>query len=275
MRGVGLHSGKPTTVKFYPNHPDSGAVFHRVDKNNKDTIRAIYDNVSSTDFATKLSENTCSVTTVEHLLSALFGCAIDNIIIEVDSEEIPILDGSSSVFVGMFQAAGVVEQNAPKRYIKIKKPCLVGNDEAWASFEPYDGFQITFTIDFDHPIFALGPQTMEFNYSTADYLEKISQARTFGFTRDLDKMKAQDLAKGGGVSNAIILDDKKVINQEGLRYHDEMLRHKILDAFGDLYLLGGNIIGKFSGYKSGHKLNNALLRRIQQDSLATEIITFP
>lgn len=274
VRGVGLHNGKPVTATFLPAPPNTGTVFRRVDIPDQQDIPALFDNVVSTDMATKLSSHSHTVSTVEHLLSALFGCGIDNLIVEIDSDEVPIMDGSSSVFVGMIQAAGVAEQNEPKKYTKISKPCWIGDDSAWVSLEPYDGFNVSFTIEFDHPIFALGPQSMEFEYSVDEYFNKISQARTFGFAKDIKQMRAKNLAIGGGVINAIVLDEKKVVNQEGLRFHDELLRHKVLDALGDLYLLGGNIIGKFSGYKSGHRLTNALLRKLRKDPTAVEIITF-
>ena len=273
--GVGLHSGAVAKLTFYPAPPNHGIVFRRVDQAKPNEIPAHFELVSTTELATRLTNDHVSVTTVEHLLSAFVGLSIDNVLVEVNKEEIPIMDGSAAVFTHLLNEAGIVEQDQPKKFIKILKPCKVGDDNAWASLEPFDGYRIKFTIEFNHPLFKAGPQWIEFHLNAANYSEEISSARTFGFMKDLEALKARNLAKAGGISNAIVLDDLKVVNPEGLRFQDEMVRHKVLDALGDLSLMGGTLIGAFSGYKSGHRLTNQLLRKLMQSKDAWEIVTLP
>ncbi|MDI9348209.1 MAG: UDP-3-O-acyl-N-acetylglucosamine deacetylase [Methylacidiphilales bacterium] len=272
IRGVGLHSGKPVEVTFHPAPCDYGIVFRRVDMPQPNEIPAKFDQVSTTDLATKLTFGNSSVATVEHLLSAFVGLSLDNVLVELTSEEVPILDGSSLLFIQLLQAAGIEEQSKAKNFIKITKTCKVGTEDSWASLEPFDGFCVKFTIEFNHPVFKNGPQWIEFHVNTIAYAKEISSARTFGFMSDLEKLRAKNLAQGGGLANAVVLDDSKVINKEGLRFDDEMVRHKVLDAIGDLFLIGGTLVGKFSGYKSGHKLTNELLRKIHTEN-AWETVT--
>ena len=220
--------------------------------------------------STTISCGESSISTVEHLLSALAGLGIDNAVIELDGPEVPIMDGSSRPFVFLIQSAGIIEQNHPKKFIKISKDIEVKQNEKWAKIEPYNGFKVSFAIDFDHPSFPRETQQSTIDFSTVSYLSQVSRARTFGFTKDIEKLRKNNLALGGSVNNAIVIDDYKIVNEDGLRYKDEFVKHKILDAIGDLYLLGHSLIGSFSAFKSGHHLNNLLLRELMNNESAWE-----
>jgi UDP-3-O-[3-hydroxymyristoyl] N-acetylglucosamine deacetylase len=272
--GVGLHSGKKVLMVLRPAPANSGIVFRRTDLDEMVDIRATATNVSQTTLGTSLTNGSTTVSTVEHLMSALAGLGIDNLVIELSAGEVPIMDGSAGPFVFLLQSAGIEEQNAAKRFVRIKKSVKVEDGDKWARFDPYDGFKVNFEIEFDHPVFKRRSQVASMDFSTTTFLREISRARTFGFMRDLEYMRARNLALGGNLDNAIVLDDYRVLNEDGLRYEDEFVKHKILDAIGDLYLLGHSLLGEFSGYKSGHGLNNRLLRTLVEDATAWEEVTF-
>ena len=267
--GVGLHTGKKINLRINPGQPDRGIVFIRTDMASE-SIMASLKNVHDTRLSTTISNGNASVSTVEHLLSALAGLGIDNATIELDGPEVPIMDGSSRPFVFLIQSAGICEQNHPKKFIKITKDIEVMQNDKWAKIEPFDGFKVAFTIDFDHPSFPKETQTSTIDFSTISYLSQVSRARTFGFAKDIENLRKNNLALGGSVNNAIVIDDYKIINEDGLRYKDEFVKHKILDAIGDLYLLGHSLIGSFSAFKSGHHLNNLLLRELVNNENAWE-----
>ena len=267
--GVGLHTGKKINLRINPGQHDSGIVFIRTDMTS-DQITASLKNVHDTRLSTTISNGSASVSTVEHLLSALAGLGIDNATIELDGPEVPIMDGSSRPFVFLIQSAGIKEQNHPKKFIKIMKDIEVKQNDKWAKIEPFDGFKVAFTIDFDHPSFPKETQTSTIDFSTISYLSQVSRARTFGFAKDIENLRKNNLALGGSVNNAIVIDDYKIVNEDGLRYKDEFVKHKILDAIGDLYLLGHSLIGSFSAFKSGHHLNNLLLRELINNETAWE-----
>ena len=270
--GVGLHTGKKISLTLNPAPSNSGIVFKRTDVKSA-PIKASLENVFDTRLSTSLSNNEIKISTVEHLLSALAGIGIDNAIVELDGPEVPIMDGSARPFVFMIQSAGIQEQSDAKRFIKIKKTIEVKQDEKWAKIEPFDGFKVAFTIDFDHPAFSETSQSSEIDFSSVSYLSQVSRARTFGFAKDIELLRKNNLALGGSVNNAIVIDDYKVVNEEGVRFQDEFVKHKILDAIGDLYLLGHGLIGSFSAYKSGHHLNNLLLRELINNVHAWEEVT--
>ena len=270
--GVGLHTGKKISLTLNPAPTNSGIVFKRTDIKSA-PIKASLENVFDTRLSTSLSNDEIKISTVEHLLSALAGIGIDNAVIELDGPEVPIMDGSARPFVFMIQSAGIQEQSAAKRFIKIKKTIEVKQGEKWAKIEPFDGFKVAFTIDFDHPAFSETSQSSEIDFSSVSYLSQVSRARTFGFAKDIELLRKNNLALGGSVNNAIVIDDYKVVNEEGVRFQDEFVKHKILDAIGDLYLLGHGLIGSFSAYKSGHHLNNLLLRELINNVHAWEEVT--
>ena len=270
--GVGLHTGKKINLTLKPAPADSGIMFKRVDVDSE-PVEASLNNVHDTRLSTTLSNGTIQISTVEHLLSALAGLGVDNSLIELDGPEVPIMDGSSRPFVFLIQSAGMQEQNSPKKFIRIKKTVEVKQDEKWAKVEPFNGFKVAFTIDFKHPTFTKTSQSSEIDFSSVSYLSQVSRARTFGFVKDIEILRKNNLALGGSVNNAIVIDDYSVINEEGLRFEDEFVKHKILDAIGDLYLLGHSIVGYFSAYKSGHHLNNLLLRELINNREAWEIFT--
>ena len=270
--GVGLHTGKKISLTLNPAPTNSGIVFKRTDIKSA-PIKASLENVFDTRLSTSLSNNEIKISTVEHLLSALAGIGIDNAIVELDGPEVPIMDGSARPFVFMIQSAGIQEQSEAKKFIKIKKTIEVKQDEKWAKIEPFDGFKVAFTIDFDHPAFSETSQSSEIDFSSVSYLSQVSRARTFGFAKDIELLRKNNLALGGSVNNAIVIDDYKVVNEEGVRFQDEFVKHKILDAIGDLYLLGHGLIGSFSAYKSGHHLNNLLLRELINNVHAWEEVT--
>ena len=270
--GVGLHTGKKISLTLKPAPTNSGISFIRTDIK-AEPIRASLENVFDTRLSTTLSNSHVKISTVEHLLSALAGLGIDNADIELDGPEVPIMDGSARPFVFMIQSAGIQEQNDSKKFIKIKKTIEVKEDEKWAKIEPFEGFKVAFTIDFNHPAFNESSQSSEIDFSSVSYLSQVSRARTFGFAKDIELLRRNNLALGGSVNNAIVIDDYKVINEEGVRFQDEFVKHKILDAIGDLYLLGHGLIGSFSAYKSGHHLNNLLLRELVNNQDAWEEVT--
>jgi UDP-3-O-[3-hydroxymyristoyl] N-acetylglucosamine deacetylase len=257
-----------------PAAPNTGIVFRRVDLPEPVDIPATPQNVGETTLSTTLVKGDVKVSTVEHLLSALAGLGIDNAYIDVSAPEVPIMDGSAGPFIFLIQSAGVEEQNAPKRFIRIKKPIRVEDGDKWASFEPYEGFKVGFTIDFDHPAFNEDVQSASIDFSSTSFVKEVSRARTFGFMRDIEALRKRRLALGGSMDNAIVVDSYRILNEDGLRYADEFVKHKILDAIGDLYLLGHSLIGSFTGYKSGHGLNNLLLRELLSHQDAWESVTF-
>ncbi len=272
--GVGLHSGKKVLMVLRPAPIDTGVVFRRTDLDPPADVRAQAEQVGETTLGTTLLEDGVRVATVEHLLSAFAGLGIDNAYVDLSAEEVPIMDGSAGPFVFLLQSAGIAEQHAPKRFVRILQRVEVRAGEKWARFDPYNGFKVNFEIEFDHPIFRKRAQTASMDFSTTSFLREISRARTFGFMRDLEYLRSKNLALGGTMDNAIVLDDYRVLNEDGLRYEDEFVKHKILDAIGDLYLLGRSLIGEFSGYKSGHALNNQLLRKLIHTPDAWEEVTF-
>jgi UDP-3-O-[3-hydroxymyristoyl] N-acetylglucosamine deacetylase len=272
--GVGLHTGKKVLMTLRPALPDTGIVFRRTDLDHAVDIKAHAENVGDTTMGTTLHKGDVKVSTVEHLLSALAGLGIDNALVEVSAGEVPIMDGSAGPFVFLLQSAGIEEQKAPKRFTRILESLQVEEGDKWARFDPYDGFKVNFEIEFDHPTFKKHSQVASMDFSTTSFLREVSRARTFGFMRDLESLRARNLALGGNMDNAIVLDDYRVLNEDGLRYEDEFVKHKILDAIGDLYLLGHSLIGQFSGYKSGHSLNNKLLRALIGTKSAWQEVTF-
>jgi UDP-3-O-[3-hydroxymyristoyl] N-acetylglucosamine deacetylase len=272
--GVGLHTGKKVLMTLRPAKADSGIVFRRTDLSKPVDIRAHAEHVGDTMLGTSLVKGEVKISTVEHLLSALAGLGIDNAVVEVSADEVPIMDGSAGPFVFLLQSAGIEELKAPKRFIRILEKLRVEEGDKWAQFDPYDGFKVNFEIEFDHPIFRKHSQIASMDFSTTSFLKEVSRARTFGFMRDLESLRARNLALGGTMDNAIVLDDYRVLNEDGLRYEDEFVKHKILDAIGDLYLLGHSLIGEFSGFKSGHALNNKLLRTLIAKKSAWEEVTF-
>ena len=272
--GVGLHTGEKVYLTLRPAVPDTGIVFRRVDLDTPVEIPAIPENVGETTLSTTLVKDGIRVATIEHLLSALAGLGIDNAYIDLNASEVPIMDGSAGPFVFLIQSAGIQEQNAPKRFIRIKKPVKVDHGDKWVQFTPYDGFKVSFTIDFEHPAFKERHQMAEVDFSTTSFVKEVSRARTFGFMSQIETLRANNLALGGSLDNAIVVDDYRVLNEDGLRYVDEFVKHKILDSIGDLYLLGRSLIGAFSGYKSGHALNNKLLRVLLAQEDAWELVTF-
>ena len=272
--GVGLHSGEKVFLTLRPAPVETGIVFRRVDLDPVVEVPARADLVSETVLCTGLSCGPAKVQTVEHLLSALAGLGIDNAYIELSAPEVPIMDGSAGPFVFLLQSAGIEEQDAPKRFIRILKPVEVRDGDKFARFEPHDGFRIGFTVEFDHPAIPASQSRAEVEFSTASYVKEVSRARTFGFMRDLEYMRERNLGLGGSMDNAIVLDEFRVLNDDGLRYADEFVRHKILDAVGDLYLAGHPIIGAYEGFKSGHALNNTLVRALMAERSAWEEVSF-
>jgi UDP-3-O-[3-hydroxymyristoyl] N-acetylglucosamine deacetylase len=272
--GVGLHTGGKVCLALRPAEPDTGIVFRRVDLPQPVEIRACPKYVGDTSLSTTLSREGVRISTVEHLLAAFAGLGIDNAYVDVNAPEVPIMDGSAGPFVFLIQSAGIEEQNRPKRFIRIKRPVVVADGDKTAVFEPFNGFKIDFSIEFDHPAFKSRAQAASVDFSTTSFVKEVSRARTFGFLRDVEALRQKNLALGGRMDNAVVVVDYRVLNEEGLRYDDEFVRHKILDAIGDLYLLGHSLIGAFRGHKSGHALNNRLLRELMVDDTAWEQVTF-
>jgi len=272
--GVGLHNGEKVTLTLRPAAPNTGIIFKRVDLPQPNEILATPSAVHDTRLCSALEANGARVATVEHIMSALAGLGVDNIYIDVDASEIPIMDGSSGPFVFLLQEAGLVEQAAAKKFIRIKKMVEVIDADKWVRFEPYHGFKIDFTIQFNHPVFESSGNNVQIDFATDSYNKEISRARTFGFMHEVEYLRSNGLARGGSLDNAIVLDEYRVLNIDGLRYEDEFVKHKVLDAIGDLYMLGHSILGAFYAYKSGHALNNQLIRALMLDESAWEYVTF-
>lgn len=272
--GVGLHSGEMVYLTLRPAAPNTGIIFRRVDLDPAVEIEAKAVNVGETALSTTLVQHGHKVSTVEHLLSALAGLGIDNAYIDLNAAEVPIMDGSAGPFVFLVQSAGIEEQNVAKQFIRIKKPVILEDGDKWAKFEPFEGFKVSFTIDFEHPAFTGRPQQVDVDFSSTSFVREVSRARTFGFMKDIEKLREMNLALGGSMDNAIVVDDFRVLNEDGLRYEDEFVRHKVLDAIGDLYLLGHSLIGAFVGHKSGHEVNNRLLRKLLAQEDAWELVSF-
>ncbi|ABI57528.1 UDP-3-O-acyl-N-acetylglucosamine deacetylase [Alkalilimnicola ehrlichii MLHE-1] len=272
--GVGLHTGEKVYLTLRPAPANTGIIFRRVDLDPPVDIPGHALNVGDTRLSTCLSQGEARVYTVEHLLSAMAGLGIDNAFVEVSAPEVPIMDGSSGPFVFLIRSAGIEEQNALKRFIRIRKPVRVEEDDKWAAFEPFNGFKVGYTLHFDHPVFTEQNGFAELDFSSTSFVKEVSRARTFGFMRDIEMLRANRLALGGSLDNAILVDDYRILNEDGLRYQDEFVKHKILDAIGDLYLLGHSLIGAFKGHKSGHSLNNKLLRALLAQEDAWEEVTF-
>ena len=272
--GVGLHTGENVYLTLHPAEPDTGIRFRRSDIGESAVVDATPENVGDTTMSTTLIQNGIRVSTVEHLMSAFSGLGIDNALVDVSAAEIPIMDGSAGPFVFLLQSAGIEEQDAWRKYIRVNKSIKVVDGDKWASFDPYDGFRVGFTIDFEHPAFKSNVKTAVMDLSTTSFIKEVSRARTFGFMKDIELLQKNNLALGGSLDNAIVVDDLKVLNEDGLRYADEFVKHKMLDAIGDLYLLGHSLLGEFNGFKSGHSLNNQLLRALLKDPDAWEMVSF-
>jgi UDP-3-O-[3-hydroxymyristoyl] N-acetylglucosamine deacetylase len=272
--GVGLHSGEKVYLTLLPAPVDTGIVFRRTDLDPVVEIPARAENVGDTTLSTILMKGDVRVSTVEHLLSAMAGLGIDNAFVELSAAEVPIMDGSAGPFVFLIQSAGIKEQSKAKRFIRIKRPVTVKHDDKVASFLPFDGFKVSFTIDFDHPVFRDRTGEASLDFSSTSFVKEVSRARTFGFMHEFEYLRSQGLAQGGSLNNAIVVDEYRILNEDGLRYEDEFVKHKVLDAIGDLYLLGNSLIGEFRAHKSGHALNNASLRALIADTEAWEVVTF-
>ena len=272
--GVGLHTGEKVYLTLRPAPVDTGIVFQRVDLDPVVTVPARPENVSDTRLSTTLEQNGVKISTVEHLMSAFAGLGIDNAYVELSAPEVPIMDGSAGPFVFLLQSAGILEQDALKQFMRIKKPLVVEDGDKWVRFEPFNGFKVSFAIDFDHPILQNSTQNASVDFSTTSFVKEVSRARTFGFMDDLEALRNAGLAQGGSFDNAIVMDSFHILNDDGLRYEDEFVKHKVLDAIGDLYLLGYPLIGAFSAHKSGHELNNKLLRKLIATASAWELVSY-
>jgi UDP-3-O-[3-hydroxymyristoyl] N-acetylglucosamine deacetylase len=272
--GVGLHSGEKVYLTLKPAPVDTGIVFRRTDLDPVVEIAARAENVGETTMSTTLFNGEVKVDTVEHLLSAMAGLGIDNAYVELSASEVPIMDGSAGPFVFLIQSAGLEDQDAPKKFIRILREVSVEDGEKRAMFLPFDGFKVSFEIDFDHPAFRDRTKLATVDFSSTSFVKEVSRARTFGFMRDIDFLRSQNLALGGSMDNAIVVDESGVLNEDGLRYEDEFVKHKILDAIGDLYLLGNSLIGEFRGFKSGHGLNNRLLRELIRQTDSWDVVIF-
>ncbi len=272
--GIGLHTGRKVLMTLRPAPPNTGIVFRRTDLDPAVDIPARATNVTETTLGTTLASGDAGVSTVEHLMSALAGLGIDNLFVELTAGEVPIMDGSAGPFVFLVQSAGIELQNSPKRFVRVQRPVEVKDGDKWARFTPYEGFRVNFEIEFDHPVFKRHAKQATMDFSTTSFLKEVSRARTFGFMRDMEYLRGRNLALGGTLDNAIVLDDYRILNEDGLRFEDEFVRHKILDAIGDLYLLGHSLIGEYTAYKSGHGLNNRLLRELLADQEAWQEVTF-
>jgi len=272
--GVGLHTGDKVCLTLRPAEPDTGIMFRRIDLPQPVEIKASPENVGDTSLSTTLVNGNARISTVEHLLSAFAGLGIDNAYVDVTAAEVPIMDGSAGPFVFLIQSAGIAEQNRPKRFVRIRRRVAVEEGDKHAVFEPFEGFKVDFSIEFDHPAFISRIQEASMDFSTTSFVKEVSRARTFGFLRDVEALRQKNLALGGSMDNAVVVDDYRVLNEEGLRCEDEFVKHKILDAIGDLYLLGHSLIGAFRGHKSGHGLNNRLLQALMADETAWEQVIF-
>lgn len=272
--GVGLHSGAKVSMTLRPAPVDTGIVFSRVDLDRAPDVRADAYHVGDTRLSTCIEQGGVKVATIEHLMSALAGMGIDNVRVELSAAEVPIMDGSAGPFIFLIQSAGVTEQSAPKKFIRVLRPVDVKEGDKWVRFEPYEGFKMEFSIAFSHPVFQHSRQRITVDFSDTSYVKDIARARTFGFMQDVETMRSQGLGLGGSLDNAVVMDDYRILNQDGLRYDDEFVKHKVLDAIGDLFLLGHPIIGAFSAHKSGHALNNKLLRALLESQSAWEYVSF-
>ena len=272
--GVGLHTGKKVLLTLRPAPTNTGVIFRRVDIDPAVEIPAKPKYVGDTSLSTTLVKDKVRISTVEHLLSAFAGFGIDNVYVDLTADEVPIMDGSAGPFVFLIQSAGVEEQRAAKKFLRIKEKVQVEQNGKWAIFEPFDGFKVGFSIEFDHPVFNQNNCHAEIDFSTTSFVKEVSRARTFGFMRDVELLRERNLVLGGSLDNAVVVDDYRILNEDGLRYADECVKHKILDAIGDLYLLGHSLIGAFKGHKSGHALNNTLIRELLLDKSAWEIVSF-
>jgi UDP-3-O-[3-hydroxymyristoyl] N-acetylglucosamine deacetylase len=272
--GVGLHNGEKVTIRLKPAEVDQGIIFRRVDQKKVSEIKVSPEAVKDTKMCSAIGQDNSRVATVEHLMSALSATGIDNLIVELDGSEVPIMDGSSIPFIYLLQTAKIKEQESPKRFVFIKDVIEVKDKDKWARFEPYDGFKVDFTIDFPHPVFNnASTNQVSVDFYDEPYITEISRARTFGFMQEVEYLRSNGLARGGSLDNAIVLDEYKILNSDGLRYDDEFVRHKILDAVGDLYMLGYSIIGNFKAYKSGHELNNKLLLALKSNKSSWDLIS--
>ena len=272
--GVGLHTGEKVFLTLRPAAVNTGIVFRRIDLEPVVDVKAILDNVSSTRMSTTLERDGVRISTVEHLMSAFAGLGIDNVFVDLTAAEVPIMDGSAGPFVFLIESAGVEEQSAPKQFIRIKQSVEISDGDKWAKFDPYDGFKVDLTIDFDHPVVQSSQQHASIDFSESSFIKDVSRARTFGFLDEVEALQEAGLARGGSLDNAIVMDAFHILNDEGLRYRDEFVKHKILDAVGDLYLLGHLLVGAFSAHKSGHSMNNRLLRRLLENESAWEYVSF-
>ncbi len=272
--GIGLHSGEPIMLKLMPAPPDTGIIFRRVDLDPVVEIKARAENVGDTTMSTSLTWKDVKISTVEHLLSAMAGLGIDNAYVEVNAAEIPIMDGSAGPFVFLIQSAGLHEQDEPKKFIRIKEKVRVPYNDAWAQVSPFEGFKVAFTGVWDHPVLKKHGTKASINFNSTSFVKEVSRARTFGFLSDLEELKENNLVLGGSEKNAIAIGDDEILNEDGLRLENEMIKHKILDAIGDLYLLGHNLVGSFEGFKSGHTVNNALLRELMARPETWEVVTY-
>jgi UDP-3-O-[3-hydroxymyristoyl] N-acetylglucosamine deacetylase len=272
--GIGLHGGDKVYMTLRPAPVNTGIVFRRIDLPEPVDIPANALNVTETMLGTTLEQGSAKVATVEHLLSAMAGLGVDNAFVDLTAAEVPIMDGSAAPFVFLLQSAGIEEQNAPKRFVRVLQRIEVGEGDKWVRLDPHDGFRVNIEIDFDHPALRKHRQSMSMDFSTITFLKEISRARTFGFLKDLETSRALDRALGGSLDNAIVMDEYRVLNEDGLRFRDEFVRHKVLDALGDLYLVGSSLIAEFSGFKCGHRLNNLLLRRMLEQPASYEVVVF-
>lgn len=272
--GIGVHTGKKIYISLRPAPVNTGIIFRRIDLDPIIEIPALAENIGDTTLSSCLVKDTVRISTVEHLMSAFAGLGIDNAYVDISAPEVPIMDGSAGPFVFLIRSAGIEEQNSAKRFLKIKRKIKVKDGDKWATIMPYDGFKVSFTIDYSNPVFQDLPQEAIINFAQASFVKEVSRARSFGLLSDYERLRASNLALGSSLDNAVVVDDYRVINEEGLRYKDEFVKHKILDAIGDLYLLGCGVIGSFNGCKSGHTLNNILLRKLLATENAWEIITF-
>jgi len=272
--GVGLHTGEKVFLTLRPAAVNTGIVFRRIDLEPVVDVKAILDNVSSTRMSTTLERDGVRISTVEHLMSAFAGLGIDNVLVDLTAAEVPIMDGSAGPFVFLIESAGVEEQRAPKQFIRIKQSVEISDGDKWAKFDPYDGFKVDLTIDFDHPVVQSSQQHASIDFSESSFIKDVSRARTFGFLDEVEALQEAGLARGGSLDNAIVMDAFHILNEDGLRYRDEFVKHKILDAVGDLYLLGHLLVGAFSAHKSGHSMNNGLLRRLLETESAWEYVSY-
>ncbi len=273
-KGIGLHSGKKVCLTLRPAPEDTGVVFVRNDLSPPKMIKAEVGAVSNTNLSTCIEKDSVRVSTIEHLLSAFSGMGIDNVFVDLSAPEVPIMDGSASPFIFLIESAGIVEQNAPKRFIRVKSPVVVEENGKTAALKPYDGFRVSFNIDFPQPVFKNQRKFLSLDFGGSSFVKELSRARTFGFLNDIEQLRANNLALGGSFDNAVVVDTYRVLNPEGLRYEDEFIRHKMLDAIGDTFLLGYSLIGEYVGYKSGHALNNKLTRKLLDSPSAWEVVSF-